>query len=136
MQEESSRIKVLVKRDGKTKEITIDEIVKNDILILAPGNKVPADGILIKGKLSVDESSLNGETKEVYKEYIDNILPDKSKTFVIEASSPYSWYQFVSDESHLFTMNTFGSSGNYKDVLNKYNFDAKYIENKIEELLK
>ena len=33
-------------------------------------------------------------------------------------------------------MNTFGSSGNYKDVLNKYNFDAKYIENKIEELLK
>ena len=73
MQEESSRINVLVKRDGKTKEITIDEIVKNDILILAPGNKVPADGILIKGKLSVDESSLNGETKEVYKEYIDNI---------------------------------------------------------------
>lgn len=74
--------------------------------------------------------------KKMSKEYIDNILPDKSKTFVIEASSPYSWYQFVSDESHLFTMNTFGSSGNYKDVLNKYNFDAKYIENKIEELLK
>lgn len=74
--------------------------------------------------------------KKMGKEYIDNILPDKSKTFVIEASSPYSWYQFVSDESHLFTMNTFGSSGNYKDVLNKYNFDAKYIENKIEELLK
>lgn len=74
--------------------------------------------------------------KKMGKEYINNLLPDKSKTFVIEASSPYSWYQFVSDESHLFTMNTFGSSGNYKDVLNKYNFDAKYIENKIEELLK
>lgn len=74
--------------------------------------------------------------KKMGKEYMENILPDKSKTFVIEASSPYSWYQFVSDESHLFTMNTFGSSGNYKDVLNKYNFDAKYIENKIEELLK
>lgn len=74
--------------------------------------------------------------KKMDKEYINNLLPDKSKTFVIEASSPYSWYQFVSDESHLFTMNTFGSSGNYKDVLNKYNFDAKYIENRIEELLK
>lgn len=74
--------------------------------------------------------------KKMGKEYMENILPDKSKTFVIEASSPYSWYQFVNDESHLFTMNTFGSSGNYKDVLNKYNFDAKYIENKIEELLK
>ena len=89
MQEESSRIKVLVKRDGKTKEITIDEIVKNDILILAPGNKVPADGILIKGKLSVDESSLNGETKEVYKEYIDNINLATEKNRVYRGTTIY-----------------------------------------------
>ena len=89
MQEESSRIKVLVKRDGKTKEITIDEIVKNDILILAPGNKVPADGILIKGKLSVDESSLNGETKEVYKEYIDNISLATEKNRVYRGTTIY-----------------------------------------------
>ena len=89
MQEESSRIKVLVKRDGKTKEITIDEIVKNDILILASGNKVPADGILIKGKLSVDESSLNGETKEVYKEYIDNISLATEKNRVYRGTTIY-----------------------------------------------
>lgn len=89
MQEESSRIKVLVKRDGKTKEITIDEIVKNDILILAPGNKVPADGILIKGKLSVDESSLNGETKEIYKEYIDNISLATEKNRVYRGTTIY-----------------------------------------------
>lgn len=89
MQEESSRIKVLVKREGKTKEITIDEIVKNDILILAPGNKVPADGILIKGKLSVDESSLNGETKEVYKEYIDNISLATEKNRVYRGTTIY-----------------------------------------------
>lgn len=89
MQEESSRIKALVKRDGKTKEITIDEIVKNDILILAPGNKVPADGILIKGKLSVDESSLNGETKEVYKEYIDNINLATEKNRVYRGTTIY-----------------------------------------------
>lgn len=89
MQEESSRINVLVKRDGKTKEITIDEIVKNDILILASGNKVPADGILIKGKLSVDESSLNGETKEVYKEYIDNISLATEKNRVYRGTTIY-----------------------------------------------
>lgn len=89
MQEESSRIKVLVKRDGKIKEITIDEIVKNDILILASGNKVPADGILIKGKLSVDESSLNGETKEVYKEYIDNINLATEKNRVYRGTTIY-----------------------------------------------
>lgn len=89
MQEESSRINVLVKRDGKTKEITIDEIVKNDILILATGNKVPADGILVKGKLSVDESSLNGETKEVYKEYIDNINLATEKNRVYRGTTIY-----------------------------------------------
>ena len=89
MQEESSRINVLVKRDGKTKEITIDEIVKNDILILATGNKVPADGILIKGKLSVDESSLNGETKEIYKEYIDNINLATEKNKVYRGTTIY-----------------------------------------------
>lgn len=83
MQEESSRINVLVKRGGKTKEIPIDDIVVGDILVLSTGNKVPADGILVKGKLSVDESSLNGETKEAYKEYITNIslASDKNKVY-------------------------------------------------------
>lgn len=83
MQEESSKINVLVKRNGKTNEIPIDDIVLGDILILSSGNKVPADGILIKGKLSVDESSLNGETKEAYKEYITNIslATDKNKVY-------------------------------------------------------
>ena len=89
MQEESSRINVLVKRDGKTKEITIDEIVKNDILILSTGNKVPADGILISGKLSVDESSLNGETREIYKEYIDNINLATEKNRVYRGTTIY-----------------------------------------------
>lgn len=83
MQEESSRINILVKRGGKTKEIPIDDIVLGDILVLSTGNKVPADGILVKGKLSVDESSLNGETKEAYKEYITNIslASDKNKVY-------------------------------------------------------
>ena len=89
MQEESSRINVLVKREGKTKEITIDEIVKNDILILSTGNKVPADGILIRGKLSVDESSLNGETREIYKEYIDNINLATEKNRVYRGTTIY-----------------------------------------------
>ena len=56
--------------------------------------------------------------------------------FVIEASSSYSWDQFVIDREHLFTIDEFGSSGNYKDVLNKYNFNEKYISDKIEKLIK
>lgn len=67
LQEESSKIKCKVKREGKLTEILIDEVVVNDIILLQTGDKVPADGIIIKGEISVDESSLNGETKEVYK---------------------------------------------------------------------
>ena len=54
MQEESSKINVRVRRNKKIIEISIDDIVKNDVIILSSGEKIPADGILIRGKLSVD----------------------------------------------------------------------------------
>lgn len=83
MQEESSKINVRVRRNKKIIEIPIDDIVKNDVIILSSGEKVPADGILIRGKLSVDESSLNGESKEIYKELTKdiNIISDKNKVY-------------------------------------------------------
>ena len=73
MQEESSKIKIKVKRNGDAKEIPIDDVVVGDIIILTSGDRVAADGIIISGKLSVDESSLNGESKESYKEETKNI---------------------------------------------------------------
>ena len=75
LQEESSKIKVKVLRENKIIEIPIEEVVVND--------KVPADGYLIKGELSVDESSLNGETKEAKKYTAINPtnLKDNNKLF-------------------------------------------------------
>lgn len=67
LQEESSKIKCRVRRSGIVKEISIDEIVVDDIVLLSSGERIPADGFLIEGNITVDESSLNGETKEVYK---------------------------------------------------------------------
>ena len=46
------------------------KIVKNDILILAPGNKVPADGILIKGNVI---SMMNLLLMEKQRKYIKSI---------------------------------------------------------------
>ena len=81
LQEESSKIKVKVIRDNILKEIPIEEVVVKDIVVLGSGDKIPADGYIIKGELSVDESSLNGEAKEA-KKYppinANNIL-DKNK---------------------------------------------------------
>lgn len=67
LQEESLKTKARVRRNGKIIEIPIGEIVVGDIVLLNSGDKIPADGYLIEGNLSVDESALNGETKEVKK---------------------------------------------------------------------
>ncbi len=68
LQEEASKIKSRVRRDKKIQEIDTSEVVAGDIVILETGDKIPADGILLKGSLSVDESILNGESKESKKE--------------------------------------------------------------------
>ena len=54
-------------------EINIEDIVYNDIVYLTSGDKIPADGILIKGNITVDESMINGEAREMYKESTNNI---------------------------------------------------------------
>lgn len=82
MQEESSKLKCKVKRNGKITEVYIEKIVKNDIVLLESGDKVPADGVIIDGCVSVDESSINGESKEVHKEAIGkNKVTEKNRLF-------------------------------------------------------
>ena len=67
LQSDAIKGKVKVIRNGKVTEIPTGEVVVGDIVILNSGDKIPADGKIISGKLSVDESSLNGETKEAKK---------------------------------------------------------------------
>lgn len=57
---------ILVKayRNNLITNIKIEEIVVNDYIYLESGDKIPADGILYTGNISVDESMLSGETKE------------------------------------------------------------------------
>ena len=95
LQEEASKIKCRVKRDGKLQEISIDDVVVGDIISLEVGDKIPADGYLVSGELTVDESSLNGEAKEIYKESVDlwkNTINDKNRVFrgtVVYSNSAY-----------------------------------------------
>ena len=67
LQEEAIKGKAKVIRNRKIIEIPIGEIVVGDVVILNSGDKVPADGKLISGNLRVDESALNGESKEAKK---------------------------------------------------------------------
>lgn len=72
LEQEAKKSLVKVIRNDNIEEIPIDDVVKNDIVLLSSGDKVPADGILIEGEIDVDESVLNGETKENEKNTINN----------------------------------------------------------------
>jgi len=54
--------KAIVLRDNKEVEIEISEIKIGDVMIIKPGEKIPTDGIVIKGESSVDESMITGES--------------------------------------------------------------------------
>lgn len=73
MQEEASLIKCKVKRNNKVIEVNVIDVVVGDIILLSSGDKIPADGILIEGSINVDESLLNGESKEKNKKINDNV---------------------------------------------------------------
>lgn len=74
LQLESSKLKCKVKRNNQIQEISIDEIVVGDLVLLQTGDKIPADGIIKSGSVLVDESSMNGETKEKEKRVGDKLL--------------------------------------------------------------
>lgn len=68
-------VKAIVFRDGNEKEILQEELVPGDIVLLKPGNKVPADGRLIEARdLKVNEVVLTGEWLPAEK--ITDVLPE------------------------------------------------------------
>lgn len=56
-----------VMRDNKLCSLPAHELVVNDVVFLSGGERVPADGIVVKGSVLVDQSPLNGESAEVSK---------------------------------------------------------------------
>ncbi len=61
-------------KDGIEIEIPIEEIEVGDILVVRPGEKIPIDGKVVKGKTKVDESMITGESKYVKKEIESEVI--------------------------------------------------------------
>lgn len=72
--------------------------------------------------------------KKQSEKYQKDLLPIGIKTFVIEASSAYSWYPFVYNENYLITINQFGASGKKEDVLKQYQMNVESAVEKIKKL--
>ncbi len=68
MQRDATGAPVRVLRGGEVDEIPAAELVVGDIVYIRAGERVPADSTVISGKLAVDQSALNGESREVAKQ--------------------------------------------------------------------
>lgn len=66
--------KARVSRDGKEKEVPIDEVLIGDIVLVRPGEKIPVDGAVIEGNSSIDESMISGESIPIEKEKGDFVI--------------------------------------------------------------
>lgn len=70
--EEEAKEMSKVIRDGKLTEVHVSEIVVDDIVYLQAGDKISADGEIVKGEIKVDQAALNGETEEATKRPDEN----------------------------------------------------------------
>jgi P-type Cu+ transporter len=74
--------------DGSDEEVTLDQIQVGDALRVRPGEKVPVDGEVIEGRVSIDESMVTGESMPVTKEAGDKVVGasiNKTGSFVMRA---------------------------------------------------
>ena len=90
------KCKYNVIRDNKEVVVYSDELVEGDYVNLSSGNQVPADGILVQGKLFVNESLLTGEQDEREKIVNSNLL---SGSFIVSGSAIVKLTN-VGDESY------------------------------------
>ncbi len=63
-----------VLRDGEEIELSPEEVIKGDILILRPGEKVPVDGTIIEGKAYMNQAAITGESMPINKELEDTVF--------------------------------------------------------------
>ncbi|HUH29697.1 heavy metal translocating P-type ATPase [Gelidibacter sp.] len=88
----------LLKKDGKTEEVGIEELTIGDIIVVKPNSKISADGVVVNGKSSVNQAPITGESVPVDK------LP------VEDTSRDYSPDDDIKDENRVFAGTINGNS--------------------------
>jgi Cu+-exporting ATPase len=79
----------LLLRDGEEVEVSVDDVLVGDTLVVRPGERIPVDGVVIEGRSSVDESMLTGESLPVGKSTGSEVIGatvNKSGRLIVEAT--------------------------------------------------
>jgi Cu+-exporting ATPase len=76
-------------RNGRERDVQVEEVVVGDLVVVRPGDKIPVDGKIKEGKSSVDESMITGESIPVRKKVGDEVIGatiNKTGSFKFEAT--------------------------------------------------
>ena len=111
--------KLTVLRDGKEVQLSKDELVLDDVIILSRGNQVPADCIVIDGDCSANESLLTGESDLIVKKVGDELL---SGSFIASGNC-YCRVNRVGADSYAAKINNEAKylKKNNSQILNSFN---------------
>ena len=64
----------IIDEDGNVSDVPVSDLKQNDKLLIKPGEKIPADGKIIEGETSINESMITGESNPVSKSEDDDVI--------------------------------------------------------------
>ena len=113
-------------RNGSVKQISTEELVKDDVILLTAGKQICADAVVISGNIQVNESLLTGEADEVEKTEGSTLM---SGSFVVSGEC-YARLEKVGNESYISKLSLEAKSMGGKEqseMIRSINLIVKWI---------
>lgn len=113
-------------RNGSVKQISTDELVKDDVILLTAGKQICADAVVISGNIQVNESLLTGEADEVEKTEGSTLM---SGSFVVSGEC-YARLEKVGNESYISRLSLEAKSMGGKEqseMIHSINLIVKWV---------
>ena len=116
----------IVVRDGQEKEVNSESLVVDDIVIFRGGEQIPADAVVVKGEISVNESLLTGESDELTKTPGMHLL---SGSFIVSGEC-YARLEKVGEDSYISRLTLEAKkmgSGEQSEMIRSINKLVKWV---------
>ncbi|WP_302625768.1 cation-translocating P-type ATPase [uncultured Eubacterium sp.] len=116
----------IVVRDGQEKEVNSESLVADDIVIFRGGEQIPADAVVVKGEISVNESLLTGESDELTKTPGMHLL---SGSFIVSGEC-YARLEKVGEDSYISRLTLEAKkmgSGEQSEMIRSINKLVKWV---------